>query len=161
MVGWFLFTCSWSNSNVSQPGFKQKKVFPLSFHDAAISAIRIFFTRKIVFLLTTRPREAIVKRDGKKFTVFCSVAARTKKSYRNKKIICFKRHSLFFSFLYDAPNNLSWKCRISKIMQNEQTVASGQNRVKLGNLSLHFLNHPYVLTTNVAVTTKKKPSEQS
>ena len=48
-----------------------------------------------------------------------------------------------------------------KIMQNEQTVASGQNRVKLGNLSLHFLNHPYVLTTYVAVTTKKKPSEQS
>ena len=41
-------------------------------------------------------------------------------------------------------------------MQNEQTVASGQNRVKLGNLSLHFLNHPYVLTTYVAVTTKKK-----
>lgn len=40
-------------------------------------------------------------------------------------------------------------------MQNEQTVASGQNRVKLGNLSLHFLNHPYVLTTYVAVTTKK------
>ena len=40
-------------------------------------------------------------------------------------------------------------------MQNEQTVASGQNRVKLGNLSLHFLNHPYVLTTYVAVTIKK------
>ena len=40
-------------------------------------------------------------------------------------------------------------------MQNEKTVASGQNQVKPGNLSLHFLNHSYVSTTYVAVTTKK------
>ena len=49
-----------------------------------------FLQEKLFFLLTTRPREAIVKRDDKKFTVFCSVAARTKKSYRNTKLFVSK-----------------------------------------------------------------------